>query len=217
MKRLLILGLIPLLIYGIIGCGEDDPGTPTGSTQEIVKGLSDGEYLNSKFGVKITYIPDEGWTVKDFGNEGQGMLESSSQGYIPMYHLLLMEPVPEDEFVTLNSEESISPVLEAGIPFIWVALDYAEGANFQTSDLSDNLTSYASLHGAEIESKKFVSIGNATAIQATLNRTFGKEALTWFAKGEIIVRCEYIAAESEFEKYYIPYIQTVQSIWLMGN
>ena len=216
MERIIVWSVVPLLMLGIIGCGDDEPTGP--QVQEIVKGLSGDTYMNTRFGVKIMDLPVEEWTVKALGSDEQGLLESG-QGYAtPMYHLLLMEPVPEDEFVNLSVTESVGPVLEAGIPFVWVGLDYWEGGSFETYNLTENLESYAALHGAVIESKKFVSIGNATAIQAVLLRSFGKEALTWFAKDEIMVRCEYIAEESEFDKYYVGgYIRVVENVWLMGN
>jgi hypothetical protein len=50
-----------------------------------------------------------------------------------------------------------------------------------------------------------------------LLRGFGKEALTWFAKGDKCVRCEYIAKESEFDKHFIAYQQVVQNIEFMGR
>lgn len=216
MKRIIIWEVISLLILGSAGCG-DEPGGPAEPIPEIVKGLSGDTYMNTRFGVKISNLPVEEWTVKAMGGEGQGLLEGSTQGYIPMYHLLLMEPVTEEEFISLSTPESLGPVLDSGIPFIWIALDYEEGGNYETGDLTNNLNWYADSHSAEIESKKFVSIGNATAIQAVLIRSFGKEAITWFAKGEILVRCEYIAKESDFDKHFDVYTQVVENVWLIGK
>ena len=217
MKRIIAWSVVSLLIAGVAGCGEDT--SDHAGPEIIVPGLSGDTYMNTKFGVRITDLPVEEWTVKALGNEGQGVLDPATQGFIPMYYLLLMEPVSEDEYITLNTTDRISPIVAAEIPFVLVFLDYSEGGNYETHNLTENLESYAALHGAEIESKKFVSIGNATAIQAVLLRGDGlKEALTWFAKGEICVRCEYWAKESEFGKYYVGgYIRVVENVWLMGN
>jgi len=215
MKGITICVVISVLILGIMGCGDE--GGPTEPVPEVIKGLSGDTYFNTKFGVKISDLPVDIWTVKALGSEGQGLREQVEEAYIPMYHLLLMEPVPADQFVSLGEKGGLDPVLEAGIPFIWVGLDYQKGGNYETHNLTENLNWYAVQHYAEIESKKFVNIGNATGIQAVLLRSFGKEALTWFAKGEICVRCEYIAKESEFDKYFDVYIRVVENVWLMGK
>ena len=217
MRKVVIWSLTSLLALGLAGCGDDGSSGPTEPIQEIEQGLTGDTYMNAKFGVKVSNLPVEEWTVKALGGEEQGLLEQSSQGFIPMYHLLLMEPVSEDEFITVSTVEGLAPVLNSGIPFVWIGLDYQKGGNYETGDLSENLNRYAGLHSAEIESKQFVSIGNATAIQAVLIRSFGKEALTWFARGEILVRCEYITEESEFDKYYSVYEQVVENVWLIGR
>lgn len=217
MERLIICGIIPLFILGFAGCSDEESNGPTEPVPEIAKGLSGDTYMNTKFGIKISNLPVDEWTVKALGNEGQGLQTQTEQGLIPLYNLLLMEPVPPDQFVGLSKKADLGPVLESDIPFIWVGLDYQKGGSYGTFDLTENLSSYAELHSAEIESKKFVNIGNATGIQAVLLRTFGKEALTWFAKGEIMVRCEYIVNESEFDTYLDVYEQVVENIWLMGK
>ena len=89
MKRIIIWGAIFLLILGCAGCGEESSG-PSEPVQEIKKGLHGDTYMNIKFGVQITNLPVEEWTVKALGGDGQGLLEQSTQGYIPMYHLLLI-------------------------------------------------------------------------------------------------------------------------------
>ena len=217
MERIAVGVVLSLLVLEIVGCGGDDPVGTKDPPVMIEAGLSGDTYINTKFGVKVENIPTEGWTVKALGKDGQGLLESGEQYYIPMYHLLLMEPVPENEFVNLDVSQSLNPVIDAEIPCIWIALDYWEGGEYETHDLTENLESYAALHGAEIESKKMIGTGKNTGIQAVLIRSFGKEAITWFAKGELCVRCEYIATESEFHVGFITYQQISQSITLMGK
>lgn len=218
MKRAIICLVIPLLILGIAGCGDEESDIPTESTPKIIKGLSGDTYMNTRFGIKITNLPVDEWTVKALGSEGQGVRAQFGQGAMPQYKLLLMEPVPADQFVDLDEKGMIAPMLEADIPFALVFVDHDEGGNLETYDLTAELKGYAALHSAEIESKKFVETGSATGIQAVLIRSEDiKEALTWFAKGEIRVRCEYWAKEPKFGKYYDVYEQVVGNVLLMGK
>jgi len=215
MKRPITMSIVSILLMLIIGCGEEESGTP--AEPIIVKGLSGDTYFNTKFGVKIEGLPVDTWTVKALGQDGQGIREQNDASYVPMYHLLLMEPVPEDQFIGLSQEGSLETILESRNPFIWIGLDYSESGNFETYHLSEDLDSYAEMKSAEIESKQMVSIGNATGIQAVLDRGDWKEALTWFAKGEICVRCEYCANEQEFLTYYPVYLGIMENVWLMGK
>jgi hypothetical protein len=217
MERVARSAVVLMLVLGILGCGDDDPVVTKEPPKMIEPGLSGDTYMNTKFGVKIENIPTEGWTVKALGKDGQGFLAQTGQGFMPIYRLLLMEPVPADQFVEYD-QGLISPILEAGIPFIYVSLDYNKGGSFETHNLTEELESYAIMHSAEIESKKMVGVGKDTGIQAVLIRSGDlKEALTWFAKGEVRVRCEYWAEESEFHIGFITYQQISQSITLMGK
>jgi hypothetical protein len=221
-KKRVIWSIISVLMLGFAGCGEEESDIPTASTPKIVKGLSGDTYMNTKFGIKISNLPVDEWTVKALGKDEQGWL-MSPEGFTPIYWLLLMEPVPADQFVELDAERDLLPIIEAKIPFVSVFLDYDKGGSYETHDLAEELSWYAASYSAEIESKRFVSSGNATGIQAILVRTFGegdlpgKEALTWFAKGEIEVRCEYIAKEPEFDEYLDVYMNVIQNILLMGK
>ena len=218
MGKKLIWFFVLILILAAAGCGdEEEPKAPTESEPKLIKGLSGDTYMNTKYGVKITNLPVDLWTVKALGADGQGFRVQGTSAY-SFYRLLLMEPVSSDEFVGFDESGNIEPMLDADIPFIYISLEHTEGAEFSTHALSQDLESYADWHSAEIESKKFVAVGDATGIQAVLLRSDGlKEALTWFAKGEVLVRCEYWARDPKYSTYLPVYELVVENICLMGS
>ena len=143
----------------------------------------------------------------------------SEYGFIPLYCLLLIEYVPADQFVGPDANGNLSPVVAANIPFICIAVNYEKDGDFETHDLKGELEWFAAAWSYEIESIKAVSVGdgNATGMQAVLSQGDEKQIVTWFAKGEIQVRCEYWGKEADFDKYFISYVRVVESIWLMGE
>ena len=219
MKGTVICVVMALLIISIIGCGDDSSEEPTKPVAEIKPGLTGSTYWNTKFGIKITNLPVDLWTVKALGKDGLGFLASSKEGFIPHYILMLMEPVPAEQFVGLGEGASIKPILDANIPFIYLAVDYLEGGKFETYNLAEDVEQYAEFYSREIESKKPVYVGNAAGYQATLSLEIDnwKETFTWFAKGEVYVRCEFWAEKSNLDKYFSVYENTLKNIWLMGK
>jgi len=116
MKKILKYFVILLLTMVITGCGEDSyvPTSSTSdSTPKVEKGLYGNKYFNTKFGISISNLPVDDWTVRAFGKDGQGMLRKTETGFIPLYHLLLMEPVPADNFIGPNDEGYLNPVIDA--------------------------------------------------------------------------------------------------------
>ncbi len=218
MKRVIAWVVSSLLIIVFFGCGDDSPETPVEPTEKLVKGLSGDNYMNTKYGIRISKLPVDEWTIEDLGADGQGMrLQSEQGGFIPLYLLLLMEPVPANQFVGPDEKGYLDPVVEADIPFIIIAVNYERGRTFETHDLSEELEQYAIMWGYEIESKKLVYVGTAAGIQVIMLQSDYKEALTWFAKGDLQVRCEYFAKEAEFDKYLDVYMEMLDNITLMGT
>ena len=216
MKRAICV-ISALLILVFFGCGDDSPETPIGPTEKLVKGLSGDTYMNTKYGIRITNLPVDEWTAEDLGADGQGMRLQSEQGFMPFYLLLLMEPVPAHQFVGPGEKGYLDPVAEANIPYIIVAVDYERGRTFETPDLSEELERYANLWFYEIESKKLVYVGTNAGVQAIMSRNSSKCAETWFAKGDLLVRCIYDASEDEFDKYLDVYMEMLENITLMGT
>jgi len=216
MKRAICV-ISALLILVFFGCGDDSPETPIGPTEKLVKGLSGDTYMNTKYGIRITNLPVDEWTAEDLGADGQGMRLQSEQGFMPFYLLLLMEPVPAHQFVGPGEKGYLDPVAEANIPYIIVAVDYERGRTFETPDLSEELERYANLWFYEIESKKLVYVGTNAGVQAIMSRNGSKCAETWFAKGDLLVRCIYDASDDEFDKYLDVYMEMLENITLMGT
>lgn len=216
MRNAIFLVVITLFIF--IGCG-DSSDSPTEPVTVITPGLSGNTYLNTKYGIKITNLPVDEWTVKALGGDMQGLRVQSEQGYIPLYSLLLMEPVPSNKYVGPNEQGYLNPVVEAGIPFIWVSVDYERGVKVETGDLSKALDNLALDYAYKIELKKPVYVGNSAGTQAVLSHIEYDEkgVLTWFAKGEFCVRCEYWTTKSGFDSYLEVYNNVIKNIWLMGT
>ena len=217
MKRAIVWIFSSLLILFFLGCGDEPSETPAEPTQKLVKGLSGDTYMNTKYGIRITNLPVDEWTAEDLGADGQGMrLQSEQGGLIPLYLLLLMEPVPAHQFVGPDEKGYLDPVAEANIPYIVVTVDYEQGRTIETHDLSEELELYATMWAFEIESKKLVYIGTNAGVQAIMSQNGDKKAETWFAKGGLLVRCIYDASEAEFDKYLDVYMEMLENITLMG-
>jgi len=222
MKGIMICFVMALFIISIIGCGDDSSEEPAKPVAEIKLGLSGDTYWNTKFGIKITNLPVDSWTIKALGKDGLGMLTPSEEGFIPFYLILLMEPVPAGQFVGLGEGASFEPIFDANIPFIWLGVDYLEGGSFETHNLAENVNQYAEFYSREIESKKPVYVGNAAGYQAILSPISSiyvdwKEALTWFAKSEVCVRCEFWAEKSDLDKHFSVYENILKNTTLMGK
>lgn len=212
--------VIFVIFFLISGCGgEEDSYVPAGPSTEIKKGLSGGNYFNTKFGISIPNLPMDTWTVKALGKDGQGFLMQQEEGFIPMYLLLLMEPVPAHQYVGPDEKGYINPVLDANIPCIVLFVNYAKGGSFENYQIPGMLSSYIEFWSLVVESKKPVYVGDAAGTQAVLLESDGnyKEVITWFAKGELLVRYEYWAPLSEFDKYQDVYYQVLENINLMGK
>jgi hypothetical protein len=218
MKGIMVCFATVLLTIMVIGC-SDDSEEPLKPVAEIKPGLSGDTYWNTKFGIKITNLPVDSWTIKALGKDELGMLTPSEEGIIPFYIILLMEPVPAGQFVGLGEGTSPNSIFDANIPHIWLGVDYLEGGNFETHSLAEDVKQYAEFYSLEIESKKPVYVGNATGYQAilSLGSDGWKETLTWFAKGEVCVRCEFWAEKSDLDKYFSVYENILKNIWLMGK
>jgi hypothetical protein len=217
MKRAIVWIVSSLLVLVFLGCGDESSETPAEPTQKLVKGLSGDTYMNTKYGVRITNLPVDEWTAEDLGADGQGMRLQSEQGFLPFYLLLLMEPVPAHQFVGPDEKGYLNPVMEANIPFILVAVDYQQGRIIETHDLSEELERYADLWLCEIESKKLVYVGTKAGVQAIMSENGDKRVETWFAKGDLLVRCMYCASEDEFDKYLDVYMEMLENMTLMGT
>lgn len=215
--RRVICVVSSLLMLVFFGCGDDSPETSVEPTQKLVKGLSGDTYMNTKYGIRISNLPVDEWTAEDLGAEGQGMRLQSEAGFIPFYLLLLMEPVPAHQFVGPDEKGYLDPVAEANIPYIVVAVDYERGRTFETHELSEALEQYADLWLYEIESKKLIYVGTNAGVQAIMSRSGSKSAETWFAKGDLLVRCIYHAGEDEFDKYFVVYVEMLENTTLMGT
>jgi len=217
MRRAIVWIVSSLLIMFFLGCGDESSETPIEPTQKIVKGLSGDTYMNTKYGIRITNLPVDEWTAEDLGADGQGMRLQSEQGFLPFYLLLLMEPVPAHQFVGPDEKGYLDPVAEANIPYIVVAVDYQQDRTIETPDLSEELERYANLWLYEIESKKLVYVGTNAGVQAIMSQNGDKCTETWFAKGDLLVRCIYNASEDEFDKYLDIYMKMLDNITLMGT
>jgi len=215
MRVAAIFTLIVCALFGVIGCGEE-PTSPAEPVPEIVSGLSGDTYMNTKFGIRISNLPVDEWTVKALGEDGQGMMARPEPGILPSYRLLLMEPVPAYQFIDMDVEGFTSSIVAADIPFIILTVDHEEG-RFVSYNLSEEIDQYAAVWGFEIESKSAVTVENGTGIQAVLLGNGYNEALTWFAKTDMVVRCTYIASPSKFVTYYPTYLQVVENMWLYGR
>jgi hypothetical protein len=216
MARIAIWTIMSLLVWAV-GCGDDSPAGPDEPVQELPKGLSGDTYFNTKFGVSITGLPVDDWTVKALGKDGQGMLLGTTEGFINLYSLLLMEPVSAEQFVGPGEGGYLDPVYEAEIPFIWLGCSYEKGLDVETHQLAERLDQYAVTWSYELESKKAIHVGKWSGIQGIILGDDWKEALTWFAKGEQCIRFEYAAPASEFDKYFGVYEQVLEKIWLLGK
>jgi hypothetical protein len=219
MKGILVCLTIALMMFMFIGCGDDSSEEPLKPVDEIKPGLSGNTYWNTKFGIKITNLPVDSWTVKALGKDGLGFLMPSEEGTIPLYNLMLIEPVPADKFVGFGEGSSLNPLFDANIPFIWIAVDYLEGGNFESHNLAEDINQYAESYSYNIESKKPIYVGNSAGYQVILD--FGyedwKDALTWFAKGEVNVRYELIAKKADLDKYFSVYENVLKNTTLMGK
>ena len=205
--------LLLVMMLWISGCG-DEVNTAPSPDEEPIGGLSDDTYVSYKFGITVSNLPVDEWTVKELGNKGQGIRQESKEGYVPLHHLLLMEPVPIGEFVGLDEKASLVSVIMEKIPFIWVATEVYTKST-ENLDLSESLDLYIEAISADVESRELVEIGGITAIQAVLIRRSGlRESLIWFAKRRLIVRCEYLSNETDFYKYYNTYTKVAYSISL---
>ncbi|MEK7398772.1 MAG: hypothetical protein AAB116_17705 [Candidatus Poribacteria bacterium] len=205
------------LILAFVGCGDDASDTVIDEPDMLKSGLNGDTYFNPKYGIKITKLPVDTWTIKALGSDGLGF-HQAEVGMIPLYWLLLMEPVPTNQFIGLDENASADKIVEAKIPFIAVVLNYNKGGKFETYDLTQYLNDFTQAYSLQIESKKSVYIGNSLGLQAVFIDPIGlKSGVTWFAKGEVMVRCEFHSTQPDFDKYYPAYEQVVNNIWLMGK
>jgi len=219
MKGFVVCVITALLTFVVIGCGDDSSEEPTKPVVEIKPGLSGNTYWNTKFGIKITNLPVDSWTVKALGKDGLGFLAPSEENTIPLYHVMLMEPVTTEQFVNLGEGASLKPVIDANIPFIWLAVDYLKDGNFETHNLAEDVNYYAEFYSYDIESKKPVYVGNSAGYQAILDVKYEdwRETLTWFAKGEVNVRYELFVKKSDIDKYFSVYENILKNTTLMGK
>ncbi len=215
MRVAVLFILIVCALSGVIGCGEE-PASPTEPVPEMVPGLSGDTYMNTKFGIRISNLPVDEWTVKALGEDGQGMMSRPEPGILASHRLLLMEPVPAYQFIDMDVEGFTSSITAADIPFILLTVDHEEG-RFVSYNLSEEIDWYAEVWGSEIESKNAVTVANGTGIQAVLLNNGSKEALTWFAKTDMVVRCTYYASSLKFVTYYPTYLQVVENMWIYGR
>ncbi len=218
MKKVIAYYMVMFLVISVLGCGDSTDKIVTPG-EEIKSGLSGNSYLNTVYGISISNLPTQPWTIKALGNDMKGLKLQSEQGYIPFYYLLLMEPVKDNEFVGPDKYGYLEPVFNAGIPFIVLAVDNQKGTYIETYSVSREIELYAEINSLSIESKKTISIGNYTGIQAILsnNESSMKSAITWFAKGDIMVRYEYWAKDADFDSYLTTYDNILKSFSLMGK
>lgn len=215
MERVIIWAAILVLVAGFVGCGEDSH-TPAEPVQEIERGLSGDSYFNTKFGISFSNLPVDEWTVKAYGADEQGIRHGQEGNLLPYYSILLIEHVPADQFVDMDADGYLSPVVDSNIPFIYVHLDYAEG-RFKTYNLMEELKQYAARWSYELESSVPVVFGNNSGRQAILVEGGFRWAETWFAKEDVVVRILYWAPPSDFDKYFDVYEQILENMWLPGK
>jgi hypothetical protein len=221
MKRVVVCYSIMSLILGVIGCGSDDEreSKPTPILQN-----TDNTYLNTKFLVKITELPPKDkWTIKKLGTDGQGKMVYTEPG-MSDYVLLLMEPIPENQFVDLDKDNSTINIINAGMPFIQVSLikmDDMDIAPYQLPELVKLIFADIDLNEA-----KPVAGANCTGYQVTTQLDLdNKISLSYFVKKDILVMITYIAQNpiqleseiiTEYDKYLNVYNNVVKNLTLMG-
>jgi hypothetical protein len=216
MGRVIICAVILILVLGAIGCGEDESDTPTEPVQEIERGLSGDSYFNTKFGISFTNLPIDEWTVKAYGDDGQGIRYGREEGILASYSILLIEHVSADQFVDPDADGYLSPVVDSNIPYIYVCLSYDKG-RFKTYNLMEELKQYAALWSYELESSIPIVFGNNSGRQAILVNGDFRWAETWFAKEDVLVRIWYWAPPSDFDKYFGVCEQILENMWLPGK
>ncbi|MGQ9610762.1 MAG: hypothetical protein ACUVWN_15810 [bacterium] len=207
-----------ILILLAMGC-EDSSDEVITTIEEVKTGLSGNTYLNTVYGIRISNLPVESWTIKTLGNDMKGLKMQSEQEFLQFYYLLLMEPLPENEYIGPNKDGYLDPVVDAGIPFIVLAVNYQKGINFETYGVSKEIDRYAKLYSLQIEPRKPVYVGNSAGIQAILyDNVFSlKGAITWFAKNELLIRYDFYAKDSDFDNYIATYDQIIKDTWFIGK
>ena len=215
MERVISLAVILLLVLGIVGCGDELPSGPDEPVQEIQTGLSGDCYFNTKFGISFTDLPVDEWTVKAFGADEMG-LRYLIENVLTSYSILLIEHVPEDQFIDLDENGYQTPVTDANIPYIYVSLAYDKG-RFKTYNLMEEMKQYAAFWSMELESSIPVVCGNNSGRQAILVAGELRCAETWFATEDVVVRVWYWAPPSDFDKYFNVCEQMLENMWLPGE
>ena len=183
-------------------------------TLEVQPPKPDPTYINKKFLVKITNLPVETWTVKTLGTDEQGKMiytEPGSSDYI----LLLMEPIPENQFIDLDKDNLTTNIINAGMPFIEVILIKMDGMDFPSYKLPEIVKSVFT--GIDLNESKPVAGANCTGYQVTVQLDLDtKFSLSYFVKKDILVGIGYIAQNTEYDKYLDVYNNVVKNLTLMG-
>jgi len=210
--------LLLCLFLTIMGCGGEDKITEPPPVLE--PGLSGNTYLNTKFCCKITELPVDDWTVKTYGNDGQGkMIYNDSEYGIASYIMILMEPVPADQFIDVDEGKYLGSILNAKMPFIgvWV-YEYADTniPNYEFMEIMRFLHADTGLHET-----KPIAGANCTGYQVT-GQYHGDEddgtiTLSWFMKNNILLEVGYFSGNDKYMSYLGAYNHVVNHFMVMGN
>lgn len=157
MRVLFTLALIFVLMFGIIGCGDDSPtnNNDTGQTK-IETGISGTDYLNVEHGFRISNLPIPDWVVETRKHR-KGIIED----------VLLMAFTTEDKF-TIDTDQ----LTDEQIPYAEVSV-YGPDPDLPTKpDVAKEvmniwISAWESM-GIEVISRKPVAGINTTGYEAVL-------------------------------------------------
>jgi hypothetical protein len=226
LRRYLILIAMLIFCLQFMGC-SDDFDTVISTNQEQKPGITGSKYWNPKYGLTITSLPIEGWTMKGLGDDGQGQfletLTFETGYYISSYLLILMEPVSADRFIDLGENGFVDPIAEASIPCIWVGIETWKGFTLDKRDIIFLLNDIAEIEksdisivtGLSVEEQKITGV---SSLGTQLIYSYEGEkyfATTFFADVEKVVYISYLVPPSNFQKYYAIYNQIVKNTRLL--
>jgi len=206
--------LILCLFLTIMGCGGEDKITEPPPVLE--PGLSGNTYFNTKFCCKITDLPVDDWTAKAYGTDGQGIMIYNESGIgISSYMMLLMEPVPANQFIEVDEGNYFDSIHNAKMPFItvWV-YKYVDMDIPNHEFLAIMRDIYAD---SGLQESKPIAGANCTGYQVTGqyddNSTI---TLSWFVKNNIMLEVGYVAENSKHISYLGAYNHVVSHLTMMG-
>jgi len=209
-----IFGYIFILffLFIILGCGGEDKII---DTQEPCWGLCDNTYRSQKFAFNITELPIDKWTVKTYGENGQGKVLSSEFG-VKTYIMLLMQPNAEGKFIDLDEGKYIDSILDAGMPFITVWVYEYQNMDIPTHEFLDIMRMiYAD---ANLYEAKPIAGSNNTGYQVMGQYDDDNTiTLSWFIKKNILVEIGYVAENKKHTSYLGTYNHVVSHLTIMGQ